>query len=153
MCGFLHSDNSAASSKKSKTDSKSEKGTIALIRGDQNMRCVSQVELLEQTLRPTYVRRSILEKIFERILNSNTRKLQKKSPNIGNKWDHLWKMSRVDQNIIATPTRLRLRTETQTTRCGRKGLRERKQLGSGPKSCSEFAERAWRTKRHSSNRR
>ena len=43
-------------------------------------------------------------------LNSNTRKLLKESSTLGNNWDHLCELPRVDRNIIATlPTRPRLR--------------------------------------------
>ena len=51
----------------------------------------------------------------------------------------------MDTNIIETPTRLRSRTEIQTTRCGHRMMRA-KQLGNGPRSCEEFAEHIWRMK-------
>ena len=41
-------------------------------------------------------------------------------------------LSRVDRNLIETPTRLRLQTKIRTTRCGLMMMQE-KQLGNGPR--------------------
>ena len=63
---------------------------------------------------------------------------------------HLWELSKVDRSILVIPTRLRLRTEIQTTRYGQKMMQE-KQRGPLPRSCTKFAECTWRTKPHSSH--
>ena len=64
---FLHSDNNDALSKKWEQDKNFEKATIALVRSNQKLGCISQdVELPRQTVGPANVRRSIPKKSGKR---------------------------------------------------------------------------------------
>ena len=59
-CAFLHIDNEAPQ-KKSKKDQKSGNATVAIVRSNQKLRCVSpDVELPKQMVGRTDVGRSIL---------------------------------------------------------------------------------------------
>ena len=127
-----------------------KKATLAIVRSNQQLCFVSQdVELPEQPVGLTNVRRSILKKSCKR---SPRAYLELKHTKTAYRFVEIREeLSRVDWNIIGTPTRQILRTEMQTTRGGK--MMQEKQLGTGPNSRTEFAELTWRTKLNSSNQR
>ena len=120
--------------------------TIALVRSNRTLGCVSlDVELPDRTVGPMNVRRSILKKSGKRSPRAH---LEFKYTKTEETFIKLWGGPKHHRN----PTRLRLRTQIQTTRCGQKMVRE-KQLGNGPTSCAEFEEHTWGKKLHSANQR
>ena len=81
------------------------------------------------------------------ILDSNFQRLRKDSSIFGNNWTVSGSYPGWTQNIITIPTRLRLRPEIQNNTLR---AEDDVQLGSGPRTCTNFVERTWRTKLHSS---
>ena len=98
---------------------------LTVVRNNQKLGCVSQdVEMPEQngwtcereTVHPK-------EKWHAHLEFKYTEKLQKDSSTLGNNRDHLWELSKVGRNIIATPTRLRLRTAPNSALWAEDGAR------------------------------
>ena len=106
MCVSLHRKQHYAN-RKSKSDSKSDKATNAILRSIQKLSYVFQnVEPLpEPTVGLTHVRRSILKTSDNRSPKGHLKlrytKQQKMSTNIGNNWNHICALSRVVLHIVA----------------------------------------------------
>ena len=149
VCFLIHMLKRQARSRKSTRNLKNT--TIAIVSSNQKSGCASQnVELPEQTVGLTNENRSILKETGKRSPRAHLKLKYTKTADRFFKLREQLGPSRA-VNIIEIPTRLRLRTKIQTTRCCQKMMQE-KQLGKVPRSCTKFAERTWRTNLLSSSR-
>ena len=130
------SHNNEAPRKMSKKDPTSENNNIAIVRIYPKLGCASQdVKLPEQTVGPCEREKKSGKRSPESASRTQTHEnFGKNHQRSGTSGTFLWKLSRVDRNIIAIPTRPLLPTEIQTTSCGQKVVPE-KQLDNGPRSC------------------
>ena len=119
---------------------------LASVRSNQKLDCVSEdVKLPEQTVGLTNVRPSILQRSGRRSPRAHLEIKYTKNA------ERLMNLSSNILGIIQGVPKHH-RNSNPHTRCGQ-GMVAGKQLGTGPKSCTEFSEHTWRTMLHSSNQK